>query len=238
MRIVTYNIGCSLLSPAIFTWATATGADVLLLQEVEQETSQSEGLEQVANAYDYHAVYVPARTINSSRTHGLAVLSKFPICRVQILELPQFNLRFHSRKRIALAFELRLPDGAVHVYNVHLDSRLNITERLTQLSAVLSHVDVSATGRIVIGGDFNTIPFAMWKNVLPIKFVNQQKILHENMLRQNFISCSTPAPRTFRPKSLRWPLDAIYMRGFEVFGHAVANEIHISDHVPLWVDAA
>lgn len=236
MRIVTYNVGCSLLSPAILTWAKSAMVDVLLLQEVENEIQYPEYIERVAFEYGYYAMYVSSRTAGKSRTHGLAVLSRFPLCSSQVLELPRFNLGFHSRRRIATVAELQTPRGELRVCNIHLDSRLNIQERLHQLSSVLGHVQQYSSQMVVVGGDFNTVPLAFWKNVLPFKYVNQKKNLQEHLLAHGFTTFTDKRISTFRPRTLRWLLDGLYVRNATFQSYGVDRSLMLSDHIPLWAE--
>ncbi len=235
-KIATYNVGCSLLTPAILAWARGSLVDVLLLQEVEVENKTAEYIKHLAGEYGYYVAYEPSRTAGTYRSHGLAILSRFPIHSTQVLELPQFNLGFHTRRRIALVAELQTPQGVFRACDVHLDSRLNITERLYQLAVLSNYAKNHPTQEVIIGGDFNTIPLALWKNIIPFKYVNQYKILAEYMIEQGFTSFFDKTIYSFRPRTLRWSLDGIYVRNLVIQDYGVERVLSMSDHIPLWVE--
>lgn len=121
---------------------------------------------------------------------------------------------------------------------MHLDSRLNIPERLHQLSVLSEYAKNCFTQEVIIGGDFNTIPLALWKNIIPFKYVNQHKILAEYMIEQGFTSFLDESIYSFRPRTLRWSLDGIYVRNLVIQDYGVEGTLSISDHIPLWVDIA
>lgn len=85
--------------------------------------------------------------------YGLAVLSRFPIVRATPVRLPDGN-----EPRVALAAELRLPDGhSLMVVNVHFDWVADDTFRFAQASALTAFLD-SLTLPYLLLGDFNDEP--------------------------------------------------------------------------------
>src|SRR5436190_24287663 len=84
----------------------------------------------------------------------------------QVTNLKQFNLHFKNRKRIAMAFTLESPAGAIRIFNVHLDSRINKAQRLEQLAPLLKAADESRLP-CLIGGDFNTSNFLFVGHAVP-----------------------------------------------------------------------
>jgi endonuclease/exonuclease/phosphatase family metal-dependent hydrolase len=98
---------------------------------------------------------------NTLALSGTAVISRYPIGRVESVDLPQIRDKFHSsekrlgRKRALLA-EIALPDGPLVVAACHLDSNASPTQRARQLGGVLDSIDRSGVARALVGGDFNT----------------------------------------------------------------------------------
>lgn len=68
---------------------------------------------------------------------GLAVVSRYPICDVQIRRLKTCDLGSRSRTRFALAATVRTPWGDLRLWIVHLDTRINAAERVEQLQPVI-----------------------------------------------------------------------------------------------------
>ena len=93
-------------------------------------------------------MYVPARERDGG-THGLAILSAFPIADVEKMELPDFG---KGRLRIALRASILVGDRRVEIINLHLDTKLNTQERIAHLHPVA----IDAPAAVLVGGDFNT----------------------------------------------------------------------------------
>jgi endonuclease/exonuclease/phosphatase family metal-dependent hydrolase len=98
---------------------------------------------------------------NTLALSGGAILSRYPIGRVENIDLPELRDKFHSSekrlgKKRALLAEIALPDGPLAVAACHLDSNASPAQRARQLGAVLDSVDRSGVPRALIGGDFNT----------------------------------------------------------------------------------
>ncbi len=169
MRIVTYNIACQALSVQLLEIIDSFSADIILLQEIEE---YEVGLTKACAAdFGFIFVYEPSRSFKSG-SHGLAILSKWPIIKIRAITLPYINLHINSRSRIALVSEIQTPHGLLTVSNVHLDTRLNIVDRIKQLQPVV----VASRNPAILGGDFNTVPIQFYKNLVPIGLLNQKNI--------------------------------------------------------------
>jgi endonuclease/exonuclease/phosphatase family metal-dependent hydrolase len=85
--------------------------------------------------------------------YGMGILSRFPITRATPVRLPDGN-----EPRVALAAELRLPDGrALMVVNVHFDWVSDDAFRFRQAGALTTFLD-SLSIPYVLLGDFNDEP--------------------------------------------------------------------------------
>ena len=98
---------------------------------------------------------------NTLALSGAAVLSRFPIGRVENIDLPEIRDKFRSSekrlgKKRALLAEIALPDGPLAVAACHLDSNASPAQRARQLGGVLDSIDRSGVARALVGGDFNT----------------------------------------------------------------------------------
>ncbi|MEM9489655.1 MAG: endonuclease/exonuclease/phosphatase family protein, partial [Myxococcota bacterium] len=145
LRVVTFNVlyGDDLpaLVAAIRGNSELAAADVFLIQEIESYPDEGESRSAtLARELDMNYAYAPARE-EGTGTHGLAILSRFALDRVEVMRLPRFEMRYNSRDRIALAADILLGEEALRVVDVHLDTRLNITQRVIQLNPAVTRSD-------------------------------------------------------------------------------------------------
>jgi len=237
LRVVTFNVhfGADVLglARAIRSNPRLIRADVLLLQEIESHPGDNRAAK-LAETLNLNLVYAPAR-IEGDGTHGLAILSRYPLADLEVLRLEQYDLGFRAiRRRIAVAATVQLPGRTVRVYNVHLDTRLTPEERLRQLAPVVA--EALKQPAAIIGGDFNTItavtsllPFVP----LPVPGFSQATGLDAYMHGKGF---ATPFAGIGRTHRFPMRLDAVFARGLEVEGFDKETSVDVSDHFPLWVD--
>jgi endonuclease/exonuclease/phosphatase family metal-dependent hydrolase len=152
-------------------------ADLLLLTEVDLGLGRSgnrnvarELAEALGMSYAFAVSYLALTDDfgddaggreNTLALSGTALLSRFPIGRVENIDLPAVRDKFHSSekrlgKKRALLAEIALPDGPLAVAACHLDSNASPAQRARQLGGVLDSVDRSGAARALVGGDFNT----------------------------------------------------------------------------------
>ncbi|SDG69054.1 endonuclease/exonuclease/phosphatase family protein [Roseospirillum parvum] len=143
----------------------ALAPDVVLLQEAfaapslglstAEALAERLGLFAIAPAARAKTRQVEGRSVSS--TSGLALLSRRPLDRYEVLELPKDAA---DGDRQALVARLATPHGDLVVVNTHL-SHLEQADglRLAQLQAILSHLDTQP-GRpsVLLGGDMNCPP--------------------------------------------------------------------------------
>lgn len=243
LRLVTFNVHSTADLPRLVESIRGNpqlrSADVFFLQEMEsyppEGTSRAQKL---AEALRLNYAYAPARPTEDGGTHGLAILSRFPLIDVQVLPLKQFNLAFNTRRRIALAATLDVAGHPLRVYNVHLDTRLNAEQRIEQLRPVVEAARRQAVPAVVIGGDFNTNPFRWLFHVVPFFRSNQPGALDEWMEENGFAAPVAGSGSTIRRFLLRMRVDSFYSRGLPVKAFAVEENTEVSDHLPVWMDVA
>jgi endonuclease/exonuclease/phosphatase family metal-dependent hydrolase len=153
------------------------GADLLLLSEVDVGLGRSgnrnvarELAEALGMSYAFAVSYLgltddvgenPSGLENTLALSGAAVISRYPIGRVENVDLPEIRDKFLSAekrlgKKRALLAEIALSDGPLVVAACHLDSSASPAQRARQLGAILDSVDRSGVARALVGGDFNT----------------------------------------------------------------------------------
>jgi endonuclease/exonuclease/phosphatase family metal-dependent hydrolase len=210
--------------------------DLFLLQEIESHPGEGESrAARLARGLGWNYVYAPARATSNGGTHGLAILSRFPLEDISVIPLPEFNLRFNTRRRIALAATAELNGRGMRLFNVHLDTRLNIGERLKQLQPVLEAAAKSTTEATLIGGDFNTNPLHWVGHVLPLFHSNQAQELDQFMGEKGFTTPLAQAGATLRRGVVRFRADSIYPRNLAVRAVGVESSVTSSDHAPVWL---
>jgi endonuclease/exonuclease/phosphatase family metal-dependent hydrolase len=153
------------------------GADLLLLSEVDVGLGRSgnrnvarELAEALGMSYAFGVSYLAltddigddaAGRENTLALSGAAVISRYPIGRVENVDLPELRDKFRSSqkrlgKKRALLAEIALPDGPLVVAACHLDSNASPAQRARQLGGVLDSVERSGVARALVGGDLNT----------------------------------------------------------------------------------
>jgi endonuclease/exonuclease/phosphatase family metal-dependent hydrolase len=210
--------------------------DILLLQEVDQEPGNSGLLvAQVAEAFGHYYVFAPADLWRNGGLHGLAILSRWPLTEIEVVPLRQFDLRFRKRCRIGLAVTAATPHGPARVFNLHLDSRINTSERLQQLAPILRSAEQFA-GDCLIGGDFNTADFRWFRRWMPLPYgARQGKAVRRELGDRGFQTPLESTGATFKYLGLK--LDWIFLRGLSPMSCGV-EKIGFSDHRAVWTRMA
>jgi endonuclease/exonuclease/phosphatase family metal-dependent hydrolase len=207
------------------------GADVVLLQEVIERDGGPDVGSQLAARFGLSGVFGRAFALDSHRTMGLAILAREPPAAPRVVQLKRFDLSFRSRRRIALGASLATPAGAISVYNVHLDTRINMRDRVEQLAAVLRELESGGDTPVVLGGDFNTNDYRWLFHSIPLPVAwYQSDGLLRFMQRQGFSSAITTREPTHDAFGMH--LDWIFLRGLNA-GTSAVQPIAISDHHAL-----
>jgi endonuclease/exonuclease/phosphatase family metal-dependent hydrolase len=166
-------------------------ADLVTLNEVDLGMARSGNRDVAADlaaALGLHGVWAPlllettpgrdddARTAagreNEEALFGLAVLSRFPIGAVRVIELPspwtvQFDLERMYGRHIALVAEIERPGAPFVAVATHLEVHRTRAHRATQMRLLLEALR-DERRPIVIAGDFNTHTFdrGLWHSPL------------------------------------------------------------------------
>lgn len=236
LRIVTYNVhgqSGAAIARAVTADPRLRGASLILLQEIEHHGGDAlTGAADAARRLGMAHAYAPGYGIGATGSHGVAILSRFPLSEVEVIELPRYRVKFNSARRIALGATVAVGGRpALRVYSVHLDNRVNPARRIAQLEPVLERA-ARDRGAVIIGGDVNTSPFCWLANVVPVPCSVQGTRLERHVRARGFATPVTASGPTSPWLSMR--LDAIYTRGVAVSAIGVARAVRISDHFPLW----
>jgi endonuclease/exonuclease/phosphatase family metal-dependent hydrolase len=238
IRIATWNLHFAAdpanLAAQIAESEDLASADVLLVQEIRSYPDETGSrASRLAAALGMTWVYAPARMIGDA-THGVAILSRYPLEAPQVRDLPYFD-QIHDEQRIALRADVVLGTERLRVVDVHLDTRLDPGDRITQL-----HPAVDGD-RMVVGGDFNTLPWEWVDSAVPLTSTEaitgqqQAAVVDDYMLGLHFARALTPDSPTFPVPVFSMRLDNLYARGPQILDAAVAP-VDGSDHRPVWFD--
>lgn len=152
---------------AIAAYIQESGADIVLLQEVDYQTRRVRGMDQagfLAERTGMHVAFARAQELAGGQ-YGIAALSRFPMRDLDVVELfkPDYSKtnpdwpEWYSEQRVLLSFTADTPNGPVQVLNTHL----GITEdqREQQLQEIAAYIDaLDPSTPLVFGGDLNTTP--------------------------------------------------------------------------------
>ncbi|HEY8088469.1 MAG TPA: endonuclease/exonuclease/phosphatase family protein, partial [Polyangiaceae bacterium] len=147
---------------AIRAGLKALAPDVLGMQEVLRlDPGEGDGLDQAALfAADagYHVAYGRAR---EQRWYGNAVLSRWPIARSEVVELPRVGT---DERRCLLFAEIDSPHGRIPFFVTHLNWKFDDGHvREAQVREIVKQVDALAPPGAfpaILVGDFNAEPEA------------------------------------------------------------------------------
>jgi endonuclease/exonuclease/phosphatase family metal-dependent hydrolase len=242
LRVVTFNVergdDVAAIAAALLGHPDLSSAGLLLLQEEEGHPGEGGSrAARLADALGMAHAYIPARLMGDG-THGLAILSAYPIDDVQTMRLPATDIPLTGAARIAVSADILVGSTRLHVINVHLDTLLNATDRILQLRPAV----IDAPDTVLVAGDFNTNDY-VWAGgtvpVLPVDAVadaDQAPVLDDYMADLGFETPTASLGVTEHRLGAEFRLDSIYTRGLSVVPGAVAREVDVSDHWPVWVD--
>ncbi len=242
LRVVTYNVHLGQeyagIESAFLTDPALQLAGIALFEEIESHPGDGRSqASRLASALSMSYAYAPAWTYSDGATHGLAVLSRWPILDAEVLDLPYFDLVANSERRIALGVTLAIGARTARVVAVHLDTRIDPNDRLEQL---LPAVDLTE-GSCILGGDFNSNPYIWAGRVIPMLPTQAAAPVDvaaaiDEVMRSRGFSTPTSGSGDTTNAIANARLDSIYLRGFVATDMAVAREVDASDHFPVWVD--
>ena len=203
---------------------------VMLFQEVQRPQHGEGALDQLAHLLEMQIVFAPEFTLNDGSIEGLAVLSRYPILESRAIALPYNELFWKSRQRVALAVSVLTPVGKMRIYNLHLDTRVNLKARLRQLQPVVEEAR-AYDGPVLLGGDLNTNPCRWVAHTLPLVVAPDQG--SEVLRYMKGLGYSSALPRK-TPTShwFRMQLDWLFVRNLTANAGAVQS-IFFSDHYAL-----
>lgn len=239
VRVVVYNIhagkdarGVDNLQRVV-DFVRGADADIVLLQEVDQGTRRSGGVDQpaaLAQRSGFHVAFGSALDYDGGK-YGVATLSRWPITFDTLYRLPvdppQERAGGSREPRGMLRADIASPYGAMTVFNTHIDASREDTWRRQEAGVILSTVTTArATQPLVfLGGDMNSTPESA-----------VQEMVRGAGLRDAFAECGRGAGLTFPSDSAVKRIDYLYLTGGARCAWAEVPATGASDHRPLVVD--
>lgn len=222
LRVVSWNIKFSRKIDAAIEELrkipALAGADILLLQEMDEH-----GVESIASELAYNYIYYPASVhCRTDRKFGNAVLSKWHIAAGRKLQLPHESPRT-GEVRIATRAHLDIGGRDLLAYSVHTETfALSSAKRNEQFEALAEDIAGQPHEHVIVGGDFNTI---RGKDI---------EILEKLFAGAGLKRVSTGAEPTIRAAMIGFSFDHIFTRGMANIEKDVWKGTRASDHYPVW----
>ena len=239
IRVVTYNIDMGrdpeTVAVELLANEALQQADVWLLQEEEWYPNESATrASRLAAGLGMGWLYVPSKQ-KGDGTHGLAIVSRFPIESSEMMWLPNPD---NWQPRIAVRAEIVVGSVRLPIVDLHLETRINIRDRILHIRPAI----IDLPEQVIIAGDMNTNPY-LWEEgsfpILPagqIVDTDQAPLLDDYMRQLGFDTPAANVGATEIHLGVESRLDAIFTRGLEVSEATVERGITASDHFPVWAD--
>ena len=170
LKVATYNIGKNDASGSVTDFTTLNAAvkninaDIITVVEIDNKTARSQKVDQlkeIADANHLHYAFGKALDFDGGE-YGVGILSKYPIQRSQVVNLPSGK----AEQRAVLMAQIAVPgfDSPVVMMATHLDWQKDPTVRLMQARYLLDlsigdaasdFKDIASSIKI-LAGDFNS----------------------------------------------------------------------------------
>lgn len=236
-RVVAFNVHMQpgpKIAAAFAADRALRDADLIMMEEVHRVDHACSGACELAHQLGDYAMFAPGH-VHGDGTDGVAIVSKAPILSAEVIELPAFDVHINSGRRIAMAATILVDGAPITVYAVHLENRLDVKDRRTQMTPVLLHA-AAQPNPVIIGGDFNTSPFTWIAHLIPILTTTQDDRFEELVRSHGIDTPVVDSGATHRAIAMK--LDGIYTRGFTTSKFATADGAGLSDHLALWADVS
>ncbi|MBT8239746.1 MAG: endonuclease/exonuclease/phosphatase family protein [Acidimicrobiia bacterium] len=196
--------------------------DVVLLQEMDEA-----GTNHIAQALGYDYVYgAPGVHQLSGRDFGNSVLARWPLGQPEVFRLPH-RAAFRGQNRVLVTTYLSMGEERVLVGSVHTEvPSLSSPKRRRQFDEIAMAVGKWEGGRLLLGGDFNTMTS------------RGIRTLTDRLSVIGAARVSAASGPSLRRSGQEFTLDHIFARGWEPLAAGVVAGSGASDHRPVWVRLA
>jgi endonuclease/exonuclease/phosphatase family metal-dependent hydrolase len=241
LRVLVYNIhagkdagGVDNLD-GVVGLVRQTGADLVLLQEVDQGTRRSGHVDQpsvLSERSRLHVAFGSSLDYDGGK-YGIAILSRWPITADTLIHLavdpPQERSGGSHEPRGVLRILVASPYGPLTVFNTHLDPAGDDHWRRQEAATILSLVRAASTGGalVIAGGDFNSTPESAI-----------QAGLRAGGLRDAWVECGQGAGLTYPADSSIKRIDYLFLTGKLRCTSGEVISTKVSDHRPVLLQLA
>jgi endonuclease/exonuclease/phosphatase family metal-dependent hydrolase len=211
----------------------SSGADVVLLQEVDKGTRRSGNVDQpavLAGRTGFYAAFGSALDYDGGK-YGVAILSRWPIVSDTLLHLPvtppQQRAGGSYEPRGALRVVVASPRGRLTIINTHLDASSDDRYRRQEADSIISLVAQARRSEhmVIAGGDFNSTPESI-----------VQTNVRRDGLRDAWSECASGDGFTYPDAAPVKRIDYLFLTGDIRCASARVIVTHASDHQPLLVE--
>jgi endonuclease/exonuclease/phosphatase family metal-dependent hydrolase len=240
IRVITYNIHRAIGMDRRFRLQRIVevlrhhGADIALLQEVDDGAPRSLGLDlgrELAAASDYPHLAIGHNVSLRKGRYGNATLSRFPILRERNIDLTIGTSKRRGCQHTSLS--VLGPTGKEHpleIFNLHLG--LSARERRQQVGRLLESSEwrtMPPESACIIGGDFND-----WRSQLLPIFLETMDFRSATLQSRG---TAERCVRTYPSFAPRGSLDHLYYRGGLALEEVGVSRLRVarvaSDHLPV-----
>lgn len=217
-----------------------SGADIVLLQEVDRGSKRTDNLDQLTilgKATGMHSHWVPAIE-NEDMKYGIGMLSRWPISEGSGLILPKVEYtnpdipEWYSEQRMGMIVHIDELDIPLAVINTHLGlTKEQRVDQIAQLAYLASKQ--KREGRwVLFGGDLNAEPDGT--ELLPVR--NILRDVYQNHTDKYGLTADMPISQrlTFPATNPDRCIDYLFVDrdAFQVESVAVLDK-PLSDHLPV-----
>lgn len=199
--------------------------DVILLQEVDQCTKRSLGIDQAKElaklaGYPYY-YFFKQKDLETGGAYGAAILSSFYMSEIVNHELPKVidGLTITGSNVLGTA-KIKFNEATIYLAVTHLS--VTQAEKDRQFPIILKELSSKGEAPVIVAGDFNSKP----DNSI-IKKLDEAGFIRTNTDPMKFTIPSNAPNReldyiAYKPK-----------KQFSVISHTVFTGINASDHLPI-----
>ncbi len=228
LRVLTYNIHHGRGTDGVIDLARIARVmrdadpDLVALQEVDERTTRSEGVDEAGELARLTGLTVrfgPQIDYLGGR-YGQAILSRFPLGEAIVHELP--GIGGDRERRIAVAVEAATPFGPIVMAGTHLHHRSEEARR-EQARAIVKAL--ANAEHCILAGDINAVPGSEPITVLDAAWTRATV-------------ADAPTQATFPAGAPARAIDHVFVRpsgAWRVVGMEVLDEPEASDHRPVVV---
>ncbi len=234
MRVLVYNIHAGKDAGRVDNLARvadiirSSRADIVMLQEVDNRTRRSGGVDQLARLRTltgFDGVFGKAIDYDGGE-YGIGVLSRWPIASSRFVlfpvEIADSAARARYEARGALVVRVDEPSGSITVVNTHLDASRGDSVRIQQANQLMLLANEQRNGFTLVGGDLNSEPES-----------RVMGLIRQNAWRDMYLGCGGGNGFTFPADKPIKRIDFLFGNVRVVCKSASVLDTEASDHRPV-----